>query len=446
MRIQLRALVPMRRIAAAVMALASGLVIVSAQSSDTFVPVTDAMLEAPAPGDWLTWRRDPGRLGLQPPRSDRPRQRAPAPDGLVARARAGAPGGDAARLRRRLVHAAGERRHRCDRRGHRRPEMAASPRPARRYLRPRGSERRHQPEHRHLRPLHHQHQRRRLRLRTRRRDGRAGLGDADLRLHGDLGPAQLRTDHRRRQGDLRAQLRPARGVRNRGARRPHRGGAVAAPDDSGPGRAGRRDLGRRAVRGTPPRRHLDAPQLRPRAAPSLPGHIGDGAGPEVHARRRRQSAPLPQLDLGPRSAPSTTRPARSSGRSTSARRSPASRSATRSTAGSTSRSAPVTRERRGPSPPWPRSCVRAAGTTCSCSLCLDARRLSAGGRRRACDHVRRPGSKTYPGIASRQPPNSRSSTAATSSAISSSPGRATICTDSGRPSPDRPSGTATPGR
>ncbi len=61
MRIQLRALVPMRRIAAAVMALASGLVIVSAQSSDTFVPVTDAMLEAPAPGDWLTWRRTPDR-------------------------------------------------------------------------------------------------------------------------------------------------------------------------------------------------------------------------------------------------------------------------------------------------------------------------------------------------------------------------------------------------
>ena len=46
----------LRRIAAAVIALASGLVIVSAQSSDTFVPVTDAMLQDPAPGDWLTWR------------------------------------------------------------------------------------------------------------------------------------------------------------------------------------------------------------------------------------------------------------------------------------------------------------------------------------------------------------------------------------------------------
>ena len=243
---------------------------------------------------------DGERLGLQPARSDRPRQRARAPDGLVARARAGAPGGDAARLRRRVVRAAGERHHRSDRRGDRRPEVATSPRPARRPLRPRGGERRHQPEHRHLRPLHHQHQRRRVRLRTRRRDGRDRLGNADLRLHGDLGPAQLRTDHRRREGDLRAQLRPARGVRHRGARRPHRRGAVAPQDHSGPGGAGRRDLGRRAVRGAPPRRHLDAPQLRPRAAPDLPGHLGDGAGPEVHARRCRQPASLPQLDPGPR--------------------------------------------------------------------------------------------------------------------------------------------------
>ncbi len=35
-------------------ALAPGL---SAQSAVEFVPVTDAMLQDPAPGDWLTWRR-----------------------------------------------------------------------------------------------------------------------------------------------------------------------------------------------------------------------------------------------------------------------------------------------------------------------------------------------------------------------------------------------------
>ena len=89
-------------------------------------------------------------------------------------------------------------------------------------------------------------------------------------------------------------------------------------------------------------------------------------------------------------------------RSTSARRSPASRSATRSTAGSTSRSAPASRGPRGPSPRWPRSCAPAAGTTSSCSLCLDARRLSAGVRGHACSHVTRPGWRTHPGIASRR--------------------------------------------
>src|SRR3954463_895001 len=30
---------------------------VSAADADAFVPVTDAMIEHPAPGDWLSWRR-----------------------------------------------------------------------------------------------------------------------------------------------------------------------------------------------------------------------------------------------------------------------------------------------------------------------------------------------------------------------------------------------------
>ncbi len=41
----------LRRIAAVVIALASGVVIASAQSSYTFVPVTDVMLQNPAPRD-----------------------------------------------------------------------------------------------------------------------------------------------------------------------------------------------------------------------------------------------------------------------------------------------------------------------------------------------------------------------------------------------------------
>ena len=55
MRMHLRSSASARRIAAAAMTLASGLV--CAPSPDTFVPVTDAMLRDPAPGDWLTWRR-----------------------------------------------------------------------------------------------------------------------------------------------------------------------------------------------------------------------------------------------------------------------------------------------------------------------------------------------------------------------------------------------------
>ena len=66
MRVQLRASASVRRIAAAAMAMASGLIVVSAQSPDTFVPVTDAMLEAPAPGDWLTWRRTANGWGYSP--------------------------------------------------------------------------------------------------------------------------------------------------------------------------------------------------------------------------------------------------------------------------------------------------------------------------------------------------------------------------------------------
>ena len=66
MQVQFRASTSVRRIAAAVMALAFGLVIVSAQSSDTFVPVTDAMLQDPAPGDWLTWRRTLDGWGYSP--------------------------------------------------------------------------------------------------------------------------------------------------------------------------------------------------------------------------------------------------------------------------------------------------------------------------------------------------------------------------------------------
>ena len=37
-----------------------------AESPASFVPVTDAMLEDPAAGDWLTWRRTPDGWGYSP--------------------------------------------------------------------------------------------------------------------------------------------------------------------------------------------------------------------------------------------------------------------------------------------------------------------------------------------------------------------------------------------
>ena len=52
--------------AAAVLLLAPVPAAVHAQPADDFVPVTDAMLEDPAPADWLSWRRTPDGWGYSP--------------------------------------------------------------------------------------------------------------------------------------------------------------------------------------------------------------------------------------------------------------------------------------------------------------------------------------------------------------------------------------------
>ena len=49
----------------AVLSLAAGAVPAHAQTADDFVPVTDAMLQAPAPEDWLTWRRTTDGWGFR---------------------------------------------------------------------------------------------------------------------------------------------------------------------------------------------------------------------------------------------------------------------------------------------------------------------------------------------------------------------------------------------
>ena len=53
-------------VAAAVSTQILGVAITSAQSGDAFVPVTDEMLDNPAPGDWLSWRRTANGWGYSP--------------------------------------------------------------------------------------------------------------------------------------------------------------------------------------------------------------------------------------------------------------------------------------------------------------------------------------------------------------------------------------------
>ena len=53
-------------VAAALLALAPAPAGAQAEPPAPFVPVTDAMLEDPAPGDWLTWRRTPDGWGYSP--------------------------------------------------------------------------------------------------------------------------------------------------------------------------------------------------------------------------------------------------------------------------------------------------------------------------------------------------------------------------------------------
>ncbi len=53
-------------LAVTVLSLPWGAVTVLGQSADAFVPVTDAMLQDPAPGDWLMWRRTLDSWGYSP--------------------------------------------------------------------------------------------------------------------------------------------------------------------------------------------------------------------------------------------------------------------------------------------------------------------------------------------------------------------------------------------
>ena len=53
-------------LSAVLLLLAAPAVTARAQSPDDFVPVTDAMLQDPAPEDWLMWRRTLDSWGYSP--------------------------------------------------------------------------------------------------------------------------------------------------------------------------------------------------------------------------------------------------------------------------------------------------------------------------------------------------------------------------------------------
>ena len=133
---------------------------------------------------------------------------------------------------------------------------------------------------------------------TGRWPGRSGFSTTE-----PIPPTRRPDPSSRRQDHLGPELRPERRsgrVRHHRLRRQDRRGAVEDAHDSRARRAGGRNLGRRAVRGAQARGRVDGAQLRPGVEPHLHRHVGDVARPEIHARRGRQEAPVPQLDAGAR--------------------------------------------------------------------------------------------------------------------------------------------------
>ena len=128
--------------------------------------------------------------------------------------------------------------------------------------------------------LNHRHRQRRLRLRARRADRPAGVETEILNYQET--PARHSTGPIIANGKVISgrSCRPWAGPEPASSPRTtrDRGGAVAHAPDSGPRRAGRRDVGRRAVRGARTCRLLDGAQLRPGTESRLRRDVGHVAG------------------------------------------------------------------------------------------------------------------------------------------------------------------------
>ena len=251
------------------------------------------------------------RVGLQPARSDRYRQRLRPAAGLVLGPRAGRVADDAARARRRHVPRQPRQRGAGPRRADRRLHLGAPPRDGRA-----AAARRADAQPGHLRgPDHPQHGRRaHRRPRRPHRRGALGYGRRARRRRLRLleRPGHRRRHHRGGAAGLRAL--PRGHLLHRRHRRPHRAHAVAHVDHRPPGRARRRHLGRPAAAVPRRQRRLDSRQLRPGQPPRLLRHR---AGQALDARRARHGRG--RASTATRRSRSIRPPARCAGTSSTSR-------------------------------------------------------------------------------------------------------------------------------
>ena len=207
-------------------------------------------------------------LGLQPARADQQDERQDAAARLVARHGARHQPGDAARLQRRDVSRQSRRRDPGDRCRDRRSHLGV-PAPAAAGRRCSSNDQgQTQAQHRALwrpRLLRHLGQHRR---RARRAHRRAGLADRSRRRRSSSATRAARSSPTASSSRAARARSLARLLRHRPRCR-DRQGALAQRDDSAPGRARRRDLGRLAVREPLDDRRLGSAHLRSRARSRL---------------------------------------------------------------------------------------------------------------------------------------------------------------------------------